>query len=333
MTIPEQEKHLSREQILQVLRFIGYPLKHPDHLPPPTMETLAELQYRCIVTIPFETLGLRMTKERHIDITLDGILDRVLNKKRGGWCLSNNRLAFELIRGLGFNAQWVLGRGCRPDNYGDPIEYKIPNHRVTIVRMDDGRKYVVDIGWGTSFYKPLELADGAEIEYFGHRRRMRVIVHPEENPALGNPNEYMWQVEECLGEERWVPIYAFLENQWYENDAEMVNWYLCHSPNSNFYSRFWCMRGTTDGKYYILISNKFKVRDAYGTKLERICKSEEERERILEEYFGIVVTEEERKWNDQKLGTVDGAIPPLKNYRFKQQYKCGFTLNKAKRNA
>ncbi|KAF9971114.1 N-terminal acetyltransferase [Actinomortierella ambigua] len=363
MSVREEDKRLTREQTFKVLHHIGFPLEHPDQLPPPTLATLTELQYRCIITIPFETLSLRMTRERHVDISLDGILDRVLNKKRGGMCLSNNRLAYELILSLGFQAQWVVGRGCQMllDNSGGgsgdsggvaaskksstPV-YRIPNHRVTIVHVrddedkDEGgggeggtgalKKYVVDVGWGSSFYKPLELRDGAEIEYFGHRRRMTQVAHPDSrNAAIGNPPDRMWRVDQFMGvprqgqgaqgdeqqckqgqegqeeDQQWKPLFAFTEQQAYEIDAEMVNWYVCHSPSSIFYTRFWCIRGTADGTYLILMQDKFKIRSSRGVEFVKICKTEEEREQILAEYFGIVITDEERTWNDQKLVAAD----------------------------
>ncbi|KAG0227187.1 N-terminal acetyltransferase [Actinomortierella wolfii] len=302
MTTSEYDKHLTREQILEVLKYIGFPLEHPDKLPPPTLETLQEFQYRAIITIPFETLSLRLSKERHVDITLDGILDRILSKHRGGWCFTLNRLAYEILLGLGYQVQWTLGRICKPERYGDPIVYGAPTHRMTLVRFENGKKYVVDIGFGTSFFKPIELRAGAEIEYFGHRRRMAQLEHPEANAALGNPPEKMWQVQEWQGEDRWVPCYAFTEALAYEADAELSNWYTCHAPQSPCYSRFWCMRGTADGKYYVLMQDEFKIRGANGTEFYRKCETEADREDVLAKYFGIHLTDEERQYNDQRLG-------------------------------
>ncbi|KAF9973683.1 N-terminal acetyltransferase [Actinomortierella ambigua] len=301
MTVPEQDRRLTHDEILEVLNHIGFPLKHPNKLPPPTMETLAEFQYRSITTIPFETLSLRLTKERHVDITLDGILNRILRQRRGGWCFSLNRLAYEVLVGLGFQAQWVVGRICKPEKYGDPIRFGAPTHRITLVRMEDGTKYVVDIGFGTSYFKPIELRVGAEIEFFGHRRRITRVQHPAVNGALGNPLEEMWLVEEWLGEDRWGACYSFTETPSYEVDAELSNWYTCHSPNSPCYPRFWVMKGTPDGKYYLLMQNEFKIRGANGNEYSFTCKTEKEREEILAKYYDIHLTDEERECNDQKL--------------------------------
>ncbi|KAF9158588.1 N-terminal acetyltransferase [Actinomortierella ambigua] len=337
MSVREEDKRLTREQTLKVLHHIGFPLEQPDQLPPPTFDTLTELQYRCVITIPFETLALRMTPERHINITLDGILDRVLNKKRGGFCMSNNRLLYELVIALGFQAQWVLGRACFTDRVGSPPMYRFSDHRVTIVmfrgeeggqgvgdsntinnnnnnnsnnrRNGGGKKYMVDIGWGNSFFEPIELRVGAEIEYFGHRRRMKQVIHPDSrSAAIGNPEELLWLTERYMSEREhegqenpWVPLFVFSERQSYEVDVEMTNWYLCHSPNSSFLQRFWCIRGTADGKYLILMQDQFRIRSSLGTEKTIVCATEEQREQVLAEYFGIVLTEEERACNDQKL--------------------------------
>ncbi|KAG0262170.1 N-terminal acetyltransferase [Actinomortierella ambigua] len=312
MTVPE-ERHLTSDEILEVLHFIGFPLEQADKLPAPTLETLTEFQYRAMTTIPFETLSLRLTKERHVDITLDGILDRVLRQRRGGWCFSLNRLCYEVLRGLGFKAQWVIARVCKPLKYGDPLVYGPPTHRTTLVLIEDKEnnggsvtttftKYLVDIGFGASPYKPIELREGAEVEYFGHRRRMSKVVHNQANTeTLGNPVEEMWRLEEWMGRGRWGPCYAFTESQAYEVDAEMSNWYTCHSPNSFCSSRFWVMKGTADGKYLLLMQNDFKIRSANGTEFAMTCKTEKEREHVLEKYFNIHLTDEERECNDQKL--------------------------------
>ena len=87
MTVQEFE-YYTEEQIFALLRRIKYPVKNPNVLTKPTLDTLRELQYRCVTSVPFETLFLRTIKSRGVDITAQGVYDRVVNQRRGGWCFS-----------------------------------------------------------------------------------------------------------------------------------------------------------------------------------------------------------------------------------------------------
>ncbi|KAF9386714.1 N-terminal acetyltransferase [Podila verticillata] len=301
------EDHYTEAQIFAILRRINYPLEKPDVLPEPTLETLRELSYRCITSIPFETLSLRTTKARAVDISLEGIYDRIVNKHRGGWCFSLNKLAFELLRGIGFRVQFTLARVCKPMHYTDPILYGGLTHRVSIVRFTDESKYVFDIGFGPTSFYPLKLEEGFQIEYFGHKRRMAKVVHNEHEPEiLGYPTVELWRVEEYLGNddegnEKWTPSYSFDETQYYEPDCVVSNFYCSFSPSSPFLTSFWVIQGTLDGVYKMLINKEFKIRSAKGDVTKAIIETEQQRQDILKEHFGIVLTEEEWQHHDSKI--------------------------------
>ncbi|KAG0236773.1 hypothetical protein B0O80DRAFT_471320 [Mortierella sp. GBAus27b] len=301
MSVAATQEHFTKEQILDFLRHVNFPLAQEGVLPEPTLETLRELQYRFVTSIPFETLSLRTTESRSVDISLAGIYDRIINKRRGGWCFSLNRLGYELLYGIGYKVQITLGRVCKPKHYGDPIKYSPLTHRISLVRFEDGSKYLFDIGFGNSPYYPLELKDGAEIEFFGHRRRMGKTIHNQAEPVLGNPAQELWCMEEHIGEDRWVPCYVFSEIQCYENDCVMGNFYTCHCPSSVFYHQFWVVLGTLDGKSYLLINNEFKIKTASGFQEVTPLKTEQERLDVLKKYFGIELTEEELKYHDKKI--------------------------------
>ncbi|KAG0355052.1 N-terminal acetyltransferase [Podila minutissima] len=179
MTAPESESY-TEEQIFAILHRINYPLKNPNVLPESTLDTLRELQYRCVTSIPFETLSLRLSKSRSVDIFAQGVFDRIVNQDRGSWCFSLNRFAHELLKGLGCTVQFTLARVCEPTNRTDPIVAGALTHRLSIVHFADETKYIFDIGFGNTHFYPIELRDGAEIEFFGHRRRIyKALQRPD----------------------------------------------------------------------------------------------------------------------------------------------------------
>jgi len=305
-------EHLSQEQIFAILERIRFPLKNANVLPEPTLETLREINYRCVTSIPFELLSLRATKSRAVEIELDAIYDRVVNKRRGGWCFSLNKLAFELLRGLGFTVQFTLARICKPIQQNDSIVFRALTHRVTIVRFpeDNNAKYVFDIGFGVTSFYPLKLEEGSEVEFFGHRRRIVKVVHNLEEPhVLGNPAEEYWQVQEFLGMEdeykgghvKWTPSYAFTERQYYPIDCEVSNFWSCNSPTSIFWGQLWVIQATLDGQYNLLMNKSFKVRDSNGTVKSIDIETEDQRQNILKKYFGIEFTKEEWEQFDVKI--------------------------------
>ncbi|KAG0280356.1 N-terminal acetyltransferase [Linnemannia gamsii] len=304
---PSPQEHFTRAQIFGILDRINFPLSHlpPNTLPAPTLATLQELQTRLVTTVPFETLSLRTTASRGVDLSLEGIYDRVVVQKRGGWCFSLNRLGFELLVGLGFRTQFTIGRVCKPFKPTDPLRYSAKTHRVSIVRFLDeatgsDTKYLFDIGFGNSAPLPLQLKEGATIEFGGHIRRMSTRTHIQAQPEiLGNSPFEMWCIEEYLPADGvWIPWYAFSEQQFYENDCEVANFYTCYSPTSHFLKVFWCIRFTPVGEYYLLVDKKLMIKNANGLVKQIDFLTEQDRLDALKEYFDIVLTDEELKYHD-----------------------------------
>ncbi|KAG0339910.1 N-terminal acetyltransferase [Podila horticola] len=305
MTVTTEERY-TEAQIFAILRRINYPLEKPDVLPEPTLETLRELNYRCMTSIPFETLSLRTTKTHGVDISLEGIYDRIVNNRRGGWCFSLNKLAFELLRGIGFRVQLILARVCKPKHNTDPIHYTGLTHRATVVRFNDS-KYLFDIGFGPTSFYPLKMEEGFQLEYFGHKRRITKVIHNEHKPEiLGNPTVELWRVEEYQGDdeegiEKWCPCYSFDETQYYEPDCDIGNFYCSFAPTSPFLTSFLVVQGTLDGDYLLLVNKQFKIRSPKGDVIKAVIETEQQRQDILKEHFGIVLTEEEWEHHDSKI--------------------------------
>ncbi|KAF8952662.1 N-terminal acetyltransferase [Haplosporangium bisporale] len=266
MAVQESESY-TEEQIFAILRRIKYSLKNPNVLPELTLDTLRELQYRCVTSIPFETLSLRTTKSPGVDTTAQGVYDRVVNQRRGG---------------------------C-----SDPVVAGGLTHRLSIVRFVDETRHAFDVGFGNTHFFTIELRDGAEIELFGHKRRIyRTLQHPEATPQiLSHPAEPLWRMEEYMGLDEQG---AENEQQYYEPDCVIANFYSAYSPSSPFIGLFRAVQATLDGKYYILLNTELKIPSAKGTESMEPTETEQQRQDILNKYFDIVLTEEEWLYHDQK---------------------------------
>ena len=76
--------------------------------PPPTLDTLRELQERHTAEFPFETLASMLRVP--VEVEPAAIQDKQLRQGRGGYCFELNRLYLLLLQELGFDARGLTGR-------------------------------------------------------------------------------------------------------------------------------------------------------------------------------------------------------------------------------
>lgn len=111
------------------------------------LEGLTLLQRAHLATVPFENLDVVAGIEVRTDVAWS--LDKVVEKRRGGWCFELNGAFGALLRALGFD---VLQLGAAV-LLGGPN--KVIDHLALEVGLD--RSYLVDVGFGESNVAPLDL--------------------------------------------------------------------------------------------------------------------------------------------------------------------------------
>lgn len=119
----------------------------------PDLETLRELQRAHVHAVPFENLDVQF--RRPIGLDLDGCFDKVVRRRRGGWCFELNGLLGWALHEIGFDVARMIG-GVRREHFGD---VQMGNHLCLLVRID--RPYLVDVGFGGSLCEPLPLKASA----------------------------------------------------------------------------------------------------------------------------------------------------------------------------
>jgi N-hydroxyarylamine O-acetyltransferase len=117
----------------------------------PTYPVLCEVHRAHLLGIPYENLDIHLDRQLSLDI--ETIYDKIVNRRRGGWCFEMNSLLAWALRKIGFDVQMVSGAVNR-DRLGDLAE---GNHIVLLVHLD--QTYVADAGFGIGFYDPLPLAE------------------------------------------------------------------------------------------------------------------------------------------------------------------------------
>jgi N-hydroxyarylamine O-acetyltransferase len=119
-----------------------------DGLVDVSIEALEDLQRAHLTHIPFENLDV--FHRRGVRTDTDWSLDKVVVRGRGGWCYELNGAFAWLLADLGFEVR-QLGATVLLDGKVSPV----PDHLTIEVTLD--RPYLVDVGFGDSFIRPLPL--------------------------------------------------------------------------------------------------------------------------------------------------------------------------------
>lgn len=119
-------------------------LKRLDYssAPPPTLQTLRELQVRHTAEFPFETLSTLL----HAPVPVDppSVEDKLLRQGRGGYCFELNQLFLLLLQALGFDARGLTGRVVM----GGPEDAQTARTHMLVLVTLDGVRYITDVGFG-----------------------------------------------------------------------------------------------------------------------------------------------------------------------------------------
>lgn len=209
------------EQIRQTFLRLG--LAVPETITP-DRETLFRLQRAFLQAVPYENLDI--LAGRPLSLAEDALYDKIVTRRRGGYCFEINGFFAVLLRSMGYTVTEFLARYLRG-------ETAIPmrRHRVLRVTANDGSEWIMDAGIGQeSFRQPLPYGDTtAEVNdgFRVYRLRKREF--------------YGWVIEDTplmedttVGEAVFRPFYSFTEEPQLPIDYEMPSFWCEKHPDSPF---------------------------------------------------------------------------------------------------
>lgn len=120
----------------------------------PELPTFRALHRAHAQSIPYENLDVQFGTQVTRDI--NAIFDKIVRRRRGGWCYEMNGLLGWALDEIGFDVAFLAGAVTREIN-GDTV---VGNHLVLLVDID-GEKWIGDVGFGDGLIEPAELAAGA----------------------------------------------------------------------------------------------------------------------------------------------------------------------------
>ena len=118
----------------------------------PTLEALHGIHRAHLLAIPYENLDIHLGRPLSLDIHL--IFDKLVQRRRGGWCYEMNGLLAWALREVGFNVT-LLGGTVGRERLGPLAE---GNHLIMLVQLD--QPWLADAGFGNGILEPLPLIEG-----------------------------------------------------------------------------------------------------------------------------------------------------------------------------
>jgi N-hydroxyarylamine O-acetyltransferase len=233
----------------------------------PTAETLRALQVAHLQTVPFENLSIHA----HQPIVLDdeSLFDKVVVRRRGGFCYELNGLFAALLRTLGFEVAMLSAAVARADGtFGPEFDHMA-------LQVDLEERWLADVGFGDSFREPLRLDERGE--------------QPEGVRAfrIDKDGDHLLLLRRDGPGELWQPQYRFtLQPYEYPDYADMCRFHQT-SPESHFTRQTVCSLATREGR--VTLSGMKLITTKGGERQERVLGSDGERAALLREMFGVVV--------------------------------------------
>jgi N-hydroxyarylamine O-acetyltransferase len=225
----------------------------------PTAEVLRGLQISHLLSVPFENLSVRRGETVRLD---EGwLFEKVVVRRRGGYCYELNGLFAALLETLGFRVLRLAAR-VGPDG----IDF---DHLVLRVELEE--PWLADVGFGDSFLVPLQL-DSRAPQDGGEGRSYRLEEGGDGLILLRNERE-AWKRQFSFGPRAW-PLQAF----------EPGNQFHQTSPLSHFTRNTVVSLATPGGR--VTLSERRLITTERGLRSERTL-DESEVEGTLRHVFGL----------------------------------------------
>ncbi|HXC16607.1 MAG TPA: arylamine N-acetyltransferase [Holophagaceae bacterium] len=227
----------------------------------PGLASLRALHFAHATSIPFENLAIQMGEG--VSLHLDAIQDKLVRRRRGGYCFEQNSLFLAVLREIGFDVEPFEARV----RGGEQIRPR--THMLLRVRLPEG-DHLADVGFGGEGLLHPVLTDGEAHPQFGRAYRVA------EQEGL--------RVLESRQLVNWTDLYAFEPIPRLPVDFEMGNWYTSTHPDSVFVKTLTAQRVTPEGR---LVLRNLSFTTVKGDAAEERVLERGEVPRVLRDSFGL----------------------------------------------
>lgn len=199
----------------------------------PNLEVLQALVTAHTRTIPFENLD-PLTGVPVDDLSPEALTDKLVRRRRGGYCYEHNGLMGYALCEIGFRVRRLAGRvvWMLPPDAPFPAQ----THTVLAVTFPGSQgPYLVDVGFGGQTpTSPLRLQTGS-VQQTGR-----------EPYRLEDRRDGL--VLQTLISDQWVPLYEFTTRTQPDIDLKVASWFVSTHPSSHFVTGLMAAKVTDDAR-------------------------------------------------------------------------------------
>ena len=235
----------------------------------PTAATLCQLHRAHLLAAPFENLDIHLG--RPIVLDQEALFDKIVRRRRGGFCYELNGLFALLLRELGFEVTRLSAGVARADGgFGPEFDHLTLLVRATALNPQSA-VWLADVGFGDSFREPLRFVEAIEQEQDDRAYRL------DRNGA-----HYTLMQRDA---DSWEPQYRFtLQPHTQAEYADMCRYHQT-SPASSFTRKRVCTLATPAGR--VTLSDRELIVTAHGKRTTQVLPDEPAIQVALREHFGI----------------------------------------------
>jgi N-hydroxyarylamine O-acetyltransferase len=217
-----------------------------------------------LLTVPFENLSIHLSEP--ISLDEDNLLDKIVTRRRGGFCYELNGAFALLLRALGAEVTLVAARVYGDGSLGPPFD-----HLALLVRLPDGTgPWLADVGFGSHTVYPLLFASRAGQDDPAGPFRLAGAADGDVDVVKGATPQYRVET-------RARSLDDFVPTCWYQQT----------SPASHFTQSTICSRLTPDGR--ISISGRTLITTTDGARSEEQLPDDTGLLAAYRDHFGIVL--------------------------------------------
>lgn len=225
--------------------------------------TVTELMRHQLFAVPFENLDVQAGKI--VSLVPEEIVDKLLQRNRGGYCYEVNGVFCMALEALGIPYRFVAAR---------PMFYPVrrPKTHMAVVVTLDGRDWLCDLGFGSyGIRKPMAL-DVVDVE-----------VAQDDDRFMLSGGEREFVLKALVGGE-WIDQYGFdlSPQEWI--DFVPANYLNSTHPDAIFVQKLLVVRHTPAGRA-ILFGDSLKTVSHGQVQQQTIAP--QERDRVLAGIFGL----------------------------------------------
>ncbi|MCV7400228.1 arylamine N-acetyltransferase [Mycobacterium fragae] len=200
----------------------------------PTLDVLRELVTAHTTSIPFENLDPLMGVPVD-DLSPKALNDKLVHRRRGGYCYEHNGLMGYVLKELGFGVRRFAGRVVwmrEPNSPVPPLTHTL----LEVTVPGDHGPYLVDVGFGGQTpTSPIHLEAGNVQQTMHEPYRLE---HSRDGLIL-----------QALIRGEWQPLYQFATRTAPPIDLQMGSWFASTHPSSHFVTGLTAALVTADERW------------------------------------------------------------------------------------